>query len=95
MYINTIIAIISAVIMIYLTASLDSKKRITVTDIIALLLSLTLFVVMCKGDKIFARNISEAYDRGFNTAIQSAELLYSDDNTYYINFGGNVHEYQH
>lgn len=90
----TIIAIISAVIMIYLTATLDSEKNITVNDIIAWLLAITLFIVMVKSDAIFANDINEAYNNGFNTAIQAAELVEVNEECYHIAFGNEIHCYE-
>lgn len=93
--ITTIISAISAAALIYLTASLERKKRITANDIIALFMSLTLFVVMVKSDSIFANDFKKSYNSGFHTAIQAADLIYADDNTYYIQFGNEVHEYNY
>lgn len=94
MNINTIIAIISAIALIYTTVSFTNKRNITATDIIALLMSLMLFIVMVKSDKIFTNDLKSSYSSGFNTAIQAAELVEVNEDCYHIAFGDEVHCYE-
>ena len=96
---NTIIAIIAAISLIYITASFDRKKSITTTDIIALIMSLLVFAIMCRSDLFFKDNCDHTamynagYSDGYEQAIKDAILWDNNEYTYTISFDGELHEY--
>ena len=92
---NTIVTIISAAAVIYLVATVPNKKRITTTDLIALLMSLLVFVIMCRSDLFFKDECDHTamFDAGYSAAIEDAELVDISEHTYKIQFGDDVHYY--
>lgn len=59
-----------------------------------------LIAILCLGIIINAHSnannnskVAEAYNNGYNSAIQSAELIEMTEDSYFIDFGTSVHEY--
>ena len=91
----TIIAIISAATFVYLIFAILNKTRITLSDAVALLMTLTLFVAMVKPTLFFKCEHDNVamYNAGYNDAIKDATLVSSNDHVYKIKFGNDVHYY--
>ena len=95
---NTIIIfIVSVIFTIYTLRLIESvDEKFSFTSLIIMLLCLGI-IVQCKFyTNPSPQKIADAYSRGFNDAIHSAELVETTTDGYSIKFGaiwGQVHDY--
>ena len=68
------------------------------TEFIVIMLCLLVLTLLNPDTSINASAIDDAYNKGFNHAIKTAELIEINDNGYTISFGDGipeVHSYSH
>lgn len=85
---NTIIILVLAIAfsVTFMRVVCDfSTMKIRMSDII--------IFALCALSLYYVSVSTKAYDKGFNDAINSAELIETTANNYYISFDGEVHEY--
>lgn len=89
---NTIILVIIGIIFtIYTIRTINGidNNNFHISDLIIAILCLFIIIQA----RFYNTNATRAYDRGYDNAIKSAELIGADEDHYYITFGDNVHEY--
>lgn len=92
---NTIITIIVFVIMLaylYRMLNLIYRTKSWFTEAIIVALCLLALTLINPDTAINSYAIDEAYDKGFNDAITTAELIEVTEDGYSIGFGNNIPE---
>ena len=92
---NTIIIIVTVVIMLaylYRMLNLIYRTKPWFTEFVIIALCLLVLTFANPDTAINSNAINDAYKRGFNDAITTAELVEVTDNSYCIAFGNNIPE---
>lgn len=92
---NTIIAIITVIIMVaylyrFINRIYNSKSYFN--EFIVILLCLLVLTFISPDSVLVDQAVNDAYNRGFNDAITTAELIEVTEDGYHIAFGNNIPE---
>lgn len=95
---HTIIAIITVIIMLayvyrFINRIYNSKSYFN--EFIVILLCLLVLTFITPDSVLVDQAVNDAYNRGFNDAIKTAELIEVNEHSYYISFGENIPEVHH
>lgn len=95
---NTIITVITIIIMVayfYRMVNRIYRTKSWFTEFVIVLLCLLVLTYANPDTAINSNAINDAYNKGFNDAITTAELIEVNDIDYYISFGKNIPEVHH